>query len=134
MSEDLTELCLAFITLLVLEIWVINNNLLVSCLKSISDSKSQDFSANISTSDQRCFNVADQYWSNVDSTLKMKVRRRFFSVRQSWYSVSLRRWSNVAQHWRNIKTTLHNVDTMLYQCCINLASTLLKLYVSQSGY
>ena len=135
MNEDLTELCLAFITLPALEIWVISNNLLVSCLKSISDSKSQDFSANISTSDQRCFKAVDQCWSNVDSTLKMKqIRRRFFSVRQSRYSVSIRRWSNVAQHWRNIKTTLHNVDATLYQCCINLASTLLKLYVSQSGY
>ena len=72
MSEDLTELGLAVITLLALEIWVISNNLLVSFLKSVSDSKSQDFSVNISTSDQRCLNVVDQRWNNIDPTLKMK--------------------------------------------------------------
>ena len=30
--------------------------------------------ANISTSDQRCFNVVDQRWNNVDPTLKLKQR------------------------------------------------------------
>ena len=62
MSEDLTELGLAVITLLALEIWVISNNLLVSFLKSVSDSKSQDFSVGstldpTSQSDQRRINV-----------------------------------------------------------------------------
>ena len=33
------------------------------------------FQANISTSDQRCFNVLDQRWNNLDLTLKMKQNR-----------------------------------------------------------
>ena len=30
--------------------------------------------ANISMSDQRCFNVVDQRWNNVDPTLKIKKK------------------------------------------------------------
>ena len=73
--------------------------------------------ANISTSDQRCFNVVDQHWNNVDPTL--------FNVAQSWYNVSARRWNNV-------KTTLHNVGTTLIQRCFNLVSTLVKSYIESN--
>ena len=73
--------------------------------------------ANISTSDQRCFNVVDQHWNNVDPTL--------FNVAKSWYNVSARRWNNV-------KTTLHNVGTTLIQRCFNLVSTLVKSYIESN--
>ena len=33
-----------------------------------------DIPDNISTPDQRCFNVADQRWNNFDPTLKMKQK------------------------------------------------------------
>ena len=55
--------------------------------------------ANISTSDQRCFNVVDQRWNNVDRTLKMKqnptsdfqrcttlIQRRCATLKQRWYN------------------------------------------------
>ena len=55
--------------------------------------------ANISTSDQRCFNVVDQRWNNVDPTLKMKqnptsdfqrcttlIQRRCATLKQRWYN------------------------------------------------
>ena len=47
------------------------------------------FPANISTSDQRCFNVVDQRWK------WNKIRRRIFNVAQRWYNVGVRRWNNV---------------------------------------
>ena len=78
-------------------------------------------SANISTSDQRCFNVVDQRWNNVDLTSKMKeIRRWIFNVGQLWYNVSVRRWNN-------IETMVRNFDTTLYQPCYNVASTSAKL-------
>ena len=56
--------------------------------------------ANISTSDQRCFNVVNQRWNNVDSMLKMKqnptsdfqryttlIQRQFLTLKQRWYNV-----------------------------------------------
>ena len=77
--------------------------------------------ANISTSDQRCFDVVDQRWNNVDLTLKMKeIRRWIFNVGQRWYNVGARRWNN-------IETTVRNFDTTLYQRCYNVASTSAKL-------
>ena len=65
------------------------------------------FPASISTLDQRCFNVVDQSWNNVDLTLKMKqnpmsdfqryttsvpgveakLKQRYTTSKQRWYNV-----------------------------------------------
>ena len=42
---------------------------------------------NISTLDQRCFNIVDQRWNNVDPTLKMKENPT--SDFQRWYNFVL---------------------------------------------
>ena len=81
------------------------------------------YPANISTSDQRCFNVKITLiwcwkWN--------KIRRRIFNFAQRWYNVSARRWNNV-------ETTLHNVGTTLIQRCFNLASTLVKTILNPIG-
>ena len=83
--------------------------------------------ANISTSDQRCFEVVDQRWNNVDPTLKMKQNPMSdFQLAQRWYNVS-------AWHWNNVETTLHNVGTTMIQRCFNLASTLVKAILNPIG-
>ena len=70
------------------------------------------YPANISTSDQRCFNVEITLiwrwkWN--------KIRRRIFNVAQRGYNVSAQRWNNVQTTLHNVETTLHNVDTTLFQ-------------------
>ena len=69
---------------------------------------------------QRCFNIVDQHWNNIDSMLKWnKIRRRIFNFARSWYNVSGRRWNNV--------------ETMLLaQCCISVVATLLRRQLNWS--
>ena len=103
----------------------------------------------ISTSDQRCFNVVDQRWNNVDPTLKMNQNpmlvfqrcttliQRYISTLKQRRSNVAQRWSNVettAQSWNDVETTLHNFDTISYQHCFNVASMLLELFRNQLGY
>ena len=59
--------------------------------------------ANISTSDQRFFNVLDQRWNNVDPTLKMKQNPT--SDFQSCATLKERR-DNIEQRWYNVVSTL----------------------------
>ena len=59
--------------------------------------------ANISTSDQHCFNIVDQGSSNIDLTLKMKQTNK--TKNQCQNNVKQRR-NNVAQRWYNVNTTL----------------------------
>ena len=70
-----------------------------------------DTPANISTSDQRCFNVLDQRWNNVDPTLKMKQNpkldfQRCTTLIQRQRPTLKQRRNNVAQRWYNVDTTL----------------------------
>ena len=63
--------------------------------------------ANISTSDQRCFNVVDQRWNNIDPTLKMKQNptsdfQRCTTLIQRQCSTLKQRWNNVTQRWYNV--------------------------------
>ena len=57
------------------------------------------YAANISRSDQRCFNVENQRWNNVDPTLKIKqnpmsdfqlcatlIQSRCPTLKQRWYN------------------------------------------------
>ena len=86
--------------------------------------------ANISTSDQRCFNVEItliRHWK------WNKIRRWIFNVAQRWYNVSARRWNNVETTLHNVETTLHNVGTTLIQRCFNLASTFVKPVLNPIG-
>ena len=85
------------------------------------------FPAYVSASDQRCFNVVDQRWNNVDPTLKMKqnptsdfqrcttlIQRQCATLKQRQNNVTLRQ-NNVAQRWCNADTTLFqpSVDVSL---------------------
>ena len=69
------------------------------------------YPANISTSNQRCFNVVDQRWNNVDLTLKMKkIRRRFLNHNVDKTSHP------------DVEITSKQRCITLYQCCFNVAS------------
>ena len=94
--------------------------------------------ANISTSDQRCFNIVDKSWNNVDPTLKMKqnpksdfqcclrlIQRQCATLKQHQNNVT-QRGDNVAQRW-------YNVGTTLIQSCFKLASTLVKAMLNPVG-
>ena len=94
-----------------------NNN------NNIGNNNNNNIPANISMSDQRCFNVVDQRWNNVDSTLKMK---------QNPMSDFQRR-TTLIQRRNNVETAFHNVGTMLIQRCFYLASTLVKIILNPIG-
>ena len=79
------------------------------CLKNIRQNNLNP--ANISTSDQRCFNVVDQSWNNVDRTLRMKQNptsdfQRCTTLIQRQCLTLKQRRNNVTQRWYNIDTTL----------------------------
>ena len=86
--------------------------------------------ANISTSDQCCFNVVDQRWNNVRRWTWNKITRRIFNVAQRSYNVSARRWNNLETTLHNVETTLHKVGITLIQPCLNLMSMLVKTRAS----
>ena len=52
--------------------------------------------ANISMSDQRCFNVVDQRWNSIDPTLKMKQNP----------TLDFQRYTKLIQRWYNFISTL----------------------------
>ena len=88
------------------------------------------FPANISTSDQRCFNVVDPRWNNVDATLKMKQNptsdfKRCTTLIQRQRQTLKQRRSNVTQR--------NNSGTTLIQRCFNLVSTLVKAILNPIG-
>ena len=97
------------VQLLTSETWLIKTFLK---FKKTSE-KHNSIPANISTSDQGCFNAVAQRWDNVDPTLKMKQYPTLdFQRCKHWYNVVVRRWNNVV--------------TTLIQLCSNLSSTLIK--------
>ena len=70
--------------------------------------------ANMPTSNQRCFNVVNKRWNNVDPRLEMKQNltsdfQRCTTLKQRW-------WLTLKQRW-------NNVDTTLSQCCFKVASS-----------
>ena len=70
--------------------------------------------ANMPTSNQRCFNVVNKRWNNVDPRLEMKQNltsdfQRCRTLKQRW-------WLTLKQRW-------NNVDTTLSQCCFKVASS-----------
>ena len=84
--------------------------------------------ANISTWDQRCFNVVDQRWNNVDLTLKMKQNltsdfHRCITLMQHRCTTLLKKFPQ-----RRIKLSQRcfKVDMTLSQPCFNVVSTLVK--------
>ena len=76
--------------------------------------------ANISTSHQGCFNVADQRWNNVDPTLKRK---------QNPTSDLQRCTTLIQRQCPTLKQRRNNVA----QGCINLASRLVKAILNPIG-
>ena len=78
------------------------------------------YPANISTSDQRCFNVVDQRWKNVDPTLKMKQNPT--SDFQCCTTLIQRRCGTLKQRWKNLDTTL----STLFQVGLNISKSCMK--------
>ena len=80
--------------------------------------------ANISTSDQRCFNIVDQSWNNVDPTLKMKqnptsdFQRCTMLIQRQCPTLKQCR-NNVTQRWYNVDTTLLNLTLTLVKPILN---------------
>ena len=96
---------------------MISNNLLVSCLKSVSDSKSQDFSINISTSDQHCGSTLKLSRSDVENETKFDVG---FST---LHKVDTASHSDVEVTLHNIEKTSKRRCRTLIQRCINVVLT-----------
>ena len=90
-----------------------------------------DNPANILTSDQRCFNLVDQCWNNVDPTLKMKQNPTSDFQRSA--TLIQRQSPKLKQRWNNVTQRRSNVGTKLIQRCFNLASTLVKTILNPVG-
>ena len=88
-------------------------------------------SANISTSDQLCFNVVDQRWNNFDLTLKMKQNPTLDFERCT--TLIQRQCPTLKQRRNNVIQLRNNVGTTLIQRYFNLASTLVKAILNPIG-
>ena len=73
--------------------------------------------ANISTSDQSCFNVVDQRWKNVDPTLKMKQNPT--SDFQCCTTL-------IQSQCPTLKQRRNNVDTKLFQPSVDVSETYIE--------
>ena len=87
--------------------------------------------ANISTSDQRCFNVVDQSWNNVDPTLKMKQNltsdfQRCTTLIQRQCPMLKNRRNNVTQRRNNVAQRWNNVDTTLFQPSVDVSQSYIE--------
>ena len=83
-------------------------------------------SANIPTTDQRCFNIVDNHGNNVDLTLKMKQNPTSdFNIAERYTMLvpNVKRSLNiVAQRWYNGFPALHNVVSTLIRHYFNVVS------------
>ena len=86
--------------------------------------------ANISTSDQRCFNVADQRWNNVDPTLKMKQNPT--STFQRCTTLIQRRCATLKQRWYNFISTLFQLGLNNSKSCIQTSRAIDKYWFAES--
>ena len=87
--------------------------------------KWEDYPTNISTSDQRCFNIVDQRWNKVDPTVKMKQNptsdfQGCTTLRQRQCPTLAQRQSNVTQRRNNVAQRCYNVDITLLQPSVDL--------------
>ena len=89
------------------------------------------YPASIPTSDQRCFNVVDQRWNNVDSTLKIKQNPT--SVFQRCTTLIQCQCPTLKQRRKNVTQRQNNTGTTLKQRCFNLVSTLIKTILNPIG-
>ena len=62
----------------------------------------------ISTSDQRCFNIVDHCWNNIDPTLKLQ---------QNLKSHFQRCTTLIQRRCPTLKSTLRNVEATVFQRC-----------------
>ena len=74
--------------------------------------------SNISTSNQRCFNVVDHRLNNVDPTLKMKQNptshfQRCTTLIQRQCPALKQRRNNSTQRWNNVVSTLYQESTLV---------------------
>ena len=80
------------------------------------------YPANISTSDQRCFNIVDKRWNNVDLTLKRKQNPTSdFQRCTTLIQRQCPRWNNVTQRRNNVAQRWYNVDTTLFQPSVDVS-------------
>ena len=90
--------------------WMLINSAKYSAFLKILTNTS--IPANISTSDQRCFNVVDQRWNNVGPTLKMKQNP----------TSDFQRCTTLKQrHCPTLKQRRNSVDTTLFQPSVDVS-------------
>ena len=76
-----------------------------------------DIPDNISTPDQRCFNVADQGWNNFDPTLKMKQKP----------TSDFQRCTTLIQHqFPTLKQGRFNFISTLFQLGLNASKSYIE--------
>ena len=96
---------------------------------AIISQKNKPIPPNISTSDQRCFNIVNQRWNDVDSTVKIKQNtmldfQLYTTLTQRQCPALKQRRKNIAQRWYNVVPTLcqSNMDASSSYTEINQAS------------
>ena len=89
-------------------------------------------SANISTSDQLCFNVVDQRWNNVDPTLKMKQNPT--SDFQRCTTLIQRQCPTLKQRRNNVTQRRNSVDTMLFQPSVDVSESYIESNRASDDY
>ena len=87
--------------------------------------------ANISTLDQRCFNVVDHRWNNVDPTLEIKQNpmsdfKRCTTLMQCHCLTLKQRRNNVTQRQNNVAHRWYNIDTTLFQPSVDVSESCIE--------
>ena len=99
---------------------------------AIISQKNKPIPTNISTSDQRCFNVVNQRWNDVDSTLKIKQNPMldfplYTTLIQRQCPALKQRRKNIAQRWYNVASTL-------FQPSVNVSSSYIEINQASDDY
>ena len=108
--------------------WVEANDDARETYNKSSHNQVQNYTANpvnISTLDQRCFNVVDQRWNNVDRTLKIK--QNLTSNFQHCTTLMQRRYPTLKQRW-------YNFISMLFQHGLNVSKSYIKTNRANDKY
>ena len=87
-------------------------------VENISSNKQSYSPANISTSDQRCFNVVNQRWNNVDPMLKMKQKPTLYFQRCIFKpTLDFQRFNVVS----TLKQRRNNASATLFQPSVDVS-------------
>ena len=108
--------------------WVEGNDDAREAYNKSSHNQVQNYTANpvnISTLVQRCFNVVDQRWNNVDRTLKIK--QNLTSNFQRCTTLMQRRYPTLKQRW-------YSFISMLFQHGLNVSKSYIKFNRAKDKY